>query len=389
MNAHGRMRSLIGEIYGAAADESGWPGVLEHLADEFQGGTAGFQYRAGADPTIRSATFVRLDPEVLRVYRTEFASRNPWVQRTQATLRPGDTIALEAVMPIAELLRTEYCDCVLRPAGVYHGFGACLARYGPDVQTFTVVRPLAQGPFQPAELSRVRALLPHLHRALQVNERLKALQRTRDALADGLEHLRHGVLLIDRRGHVVFANRAARAIVAQRDGLSIDADGLVASALADRMALRSLLDDATRTTTGEGFGSGGALRVRRPSQKRSFLVLVTPVSLTLDDDGASRLATVFISDPEANLDADTRVVRQTYGLTATEAHVVRAFAETASVDAAAEALGISRETMRWHLRHIFRKTGTHRQAVLLRRLLDGQPASPPVLPDDGPRPARR
>jgi DNA-binding CsgD family transcriptional regulator len=48
--------------------------------------------------------------------------------------------------------------------------------------------------------------------------------------------------------------------------------------------------------------------------------------------------------------------------------------ETDGLQAAADRLGISLATARTHLAHVFDKTGTRRQAELVRLLLRSQPA---------------
>jgi len=371
MHSHRRMVSLVRHVYTAASDETQWPLVLERLADEYGGGVAGLQYRTGPEGRIQSARFVRFDPALQDVYRSYFATRNPWTRLSQPFFRTGLIYTPEPFLPLSELQRTEFYDAILRPVGVVHCFGACVLKRGDDVLSFTVVRSRAQGPYQANELERVAPIVPHLHRVIQINRRLSQLRRTHAALADGLEYLAHGVVIVNGQGRVVFANRAARAIAAQKDGLSMTRDGLVASAIPERVRLRALLDEAMRTSSGQGLAAGGAMTVARPSLKRSFLVLVTPLSLALEGDAPTGMATVFISDPETRADTIEEAVRRLYGLTDGEARVAKAFAATGNVDQVTEQLGIGRETVRWHLRHLYRKTGTHRQAALLKRLIDG------------------
>jgi DNA-binding CsgD family transcriptional regulator len=371
MSAYDRIQSLIREIYASAADELRWPATLQQLADEFGGAVGGFQLRTGEEGRVRWARFAGVDPATREELRTYWATRNTWVTRTQPLFRPGLVLALHHVVPPAELRRTEYYDGVLRPFGVLHGFGACVSKRGSDIMSFSVLRSRAKSPYEASELVRVRALLPHLARALQVNERLSQLSRAHGAFTDGLEQLRHGVVVVDRLGRVVFANRMARTIAAQRDGLAVTRDGLVASSLSERTRLRTLIDGAVCTARGEGIGSGGAMRVTRPSLKRPFLAVVAPLSFALDHGQPSGLATVFLSDPEANAEPADDLLRELYGLTATETRVARAFAATGSLERVAAHLRISRDTVRWHLRSLYRKTGTHRQAALLERLVDG------------------
>jgi DNA-binding CsgD family transcriptional regulator len=354
--------------------------VLERLADEYRGDVAGLQYRVGTEGHVSSSRWVRFDPAVEKSYRTYFATRNPWTRLSQPLYRAGFVYTPERYLPLAELRRTEFYDGILRPLNVAHCFGACVFKHGEDALSFTVVRSHRRGSYEERELERVRAILPHLRRAIQVNERLCDLGRARTSLGEALDSIQHGVILVNRSGRVVFANRTARAIAALQDGLTIANDGLVASGRDDRLKLRRLLDGAVRTSAGEGFESGGAMTVRRPSMKRQFLVLVAPMKLPIDSSHSSGMAVIFVSDPETRIEPIEAVARQAYGLTESEARVAAAFAATDSLDQAAETLRLSRETVRWHLRQLYRKTGTHRQSALLRRLASGPARLHPDTP---------
>jgi DNA-binding CsgD family transcriptional regulator/PAS domain-containing protein len=368
MTLHERTLSLIRGIYAAAADEAQWPRVLEDLADAYGGGVAGFNYRIGPTGLVRAAQLARVDPAIIEAIQTHYAARNPWTRLTQPLFRAGEVVAMDAMLPAADLRRTEYFAGILRPVGVLHCFGACVFRRGDDVLSFTAVRPAAKGPFQPGELSHVRVILPHLQRAVQVSTCLKDLQRTRTALADALEHLAHGIVVIDGRGFPTFVNRAAREIAAARDGFAVTSDGIAASGRADSLRLRALVAQALRTGAGEGLDSGGAMTISRPSLKRPYLVVVAPLRLAVEDSPHAGFATLFISDPEAQTEPPAEIARRLFGLTTTESRVAGALAATGSMDAVADQLRIGRETARWHLKRIYRKTGTTRQAALVRLL---------------------
>lgn len=84
---------------------------------------------------------------------------------------------------------------------------------------------------------------------------------------------------------------------------------------------------------------------------------------------------VFMKDPaEASLMPGEAFARL-YGLTGGELRVLVALAQGMGGKEAADMLGIGEPTVRTHLQHIFSKTGTTRQADLLRLL---QNASPPI-----------
>lgn len=360
----GPFSELLRALYGAAADESRWTPALERLADEFRGAIAGLQYRTGTDGMVRSTRFVRID-DTIRAGTTSV--RNPWVAATQNRFAPGDVYATHQFLSLAELRRTDYYDRVLRPAGVVFGLGGFVFRDRDRAISVTVVRSAAKGPYAPEELARLRPILPHVSRAVQINRRLADLRRMHSSLADSWEPLAHGLAIVDRSGRVVFANRTARRIAGAADGLTIAADGLVAANAADRRKLRLLLADAIRTSSGAGTGAGGAMPVSRPSLRRPYSVVVAPLP-PRDAAFSTGMATVFISDPDEHANSPEALAQTLLGLSQTEARVALTLAATGSVGDTASALGISRDTARWHLKRIYRKTGTSRQPALISRI---------------------
>jgi DNA-binding CsgD family transcriptional regulator len=359
-----RVPALLRAVYAAAADQSQWSPALERIGDEFGGGVAGLQYRTGVEGLVRSARFVRIDDRVLA---GALSVRNPWVAATQNRFAPGDVYATHQYMALAQLQRTDYYDAVLRPAGLAFGLGGFVFRDGDRVISVTVVRSAAKGPFAPNELARLCPILPHLRRAVQINRRLSDLQRTRDSLVERWDALAHGVAIVDRTGRVVFANRTARAIAADADGLTIGPDGMTAANPHERNRLRLLIAEAVRTSTGAGTIPGGAMAVSRPSQKRPYAVLVAPLP-PRDATLPAGMASVFMSDPDARASSPEELVQRLLGLSRAEVRVALTLTATGNVEQTAEALGISRETARWHLKRIFRKTGASGQPALVRQI---------------------
>jgi DNA-binding CsgD family transcriptional regulator len=63
-----------------------------------------------------------------------------------------------------------------------------------------------------------------------------------------------------------------------------------------------------------------------------------------------------------------------YGLSRAEARVAALLAQGHRLDETAQILGVAYETVRKHLKQIFSKTGTDRQAELVRMLVGGPAA---------------
>lgn len=91
-------------------------------------------------------------------------------------------------------------------------------------------------------------------------------------------------------------------------------------------------------------------------------------------------AAVLITHDERIAVADVRALARNFDLTAAETRLLEQLVRNATLADAARALGVSQETARTHLAHIFSKTGVSRQADLL-MLVDR--LAPPIVQSDG------
>jgi DNA-binding CsgD family transcriptional regulator len=87
----------------------------------------------------------------------------------------------------------------------------------------------------------------------------------------------------------------------------------------------------------------------------------------------SPAALLFIGDPEVTNVSDEDHLRALYCLTPTEALVAVRASQGNGLQAIANSLGIGVSTARTHLQGVFEKTGTSRQAELVRLLADSSP----------------
>ncbi|HYO01014.1 MAG TPA: helix-turn-helix transcriptional regulator [Mycobacterium sp.] len=78
---------------------------------------------------------------------------------------------------------------------------------------------------------------------------------------------------------------------------------------------------------------------------------------------------LVIVDTELELEPSAALLRRLYGLTRSEAEVALIVSRGQGLTPIADELSLSLATVKSHLQHVFRKTGAHRQAELVRLLL--------------------
>ncbi len=177
-------------------------------------------------------------------------------------------------------------------------------------------------------------------------------------LATGvLDLLREAVFVLADDARLIGANRAAGALLREGDGLALSASRVVASTAHATHALRSSVEHAAL---------GKAARVQVPRAGR------TPLTLWVEphpEELAGAAAAVVFATDEAVRTPRSVTLAAHYGLTPTEACVAQRLAGGADLERIAHELRITVNTVRGHLKQIFGKTRTHRQAELVCKLL--------------------
>jgi DNA-binding CsgD family transcriptional regulator len=361
---------LIGTIYDAAADFSRWPDALRLISSASASHTTVLT-RQGERPGESWSIAPQCDPAYYESYRLYYHSVNPLWQR--AASAPAGTVQTGSmIMPKSELFRTEFYNDFLAPQGGGSMLSAVtLVEEGRQ----TVIAMHRQHEFEPEHIQLFQLLAPHLQRAVQLNTRLANLDTRCEASAEALNRLKQGALLIDETAGVVFANREAERLFAAGGGLHVTEGALSADSAADTALLHALIAGCARH--GAEAGAGGSLRLSRGPERAPLALLVVPLrsEAPLFLMMERPVAILFVTDPDRSTRSPIAWLRQRFGLTAAEAAFACEIAVGAGIQAAADGLQISRSTGRTHLARIFEKTGTHRQAELVRLMLQYNPAA--------------
>jgi DNA-binding CsgD family transcriptional regulator len=173
-------------------------------------------------------------------------------------------------------------------------------------------------------------------------------------------------------------NQRATEIVAQRDGILVQHNVLRGVRSADTVALHRLIGEAVHSGSGNGHAGGCGLRLERPSRRWPLTALVTSLRSRESALNGHAVAAVFVSDPEHSPAIDVGMLRQWFGLTPAEARLAVVLAQGHSLTEALKRLGVGVNTARTELKNIFGKTGTNRQAELVRLLL----SAPALVPSE-------
>jgi DNA-binding CsgD family transcriptional regulator len=362
---------LIDLIYAVVTEPGAWHEVLRRLQQTFAAEAVLVARHDVAATGGACVHQVGMDPALVGRYESEFAGQNPWMQ-VERLYRSHAVVTGEDVVRNADLIKTAFYEHYLRPQRLLHRMCGVICRRGPEFWYVTAARQPRQSGFDGGETRCLARLLPHVERALELSWQFGRERGARQTLLDVLDHLPTAIIVVDAEAHPVMVSAAAEGVLALCDGLLVKHRRLEALWHAERVRLEQLIASACAVADGDA-AAGGHLTVSRPSGRRPFLVMVSPLPRAYRDGAGQqeRLAAVVIKDPHAQRRASAgsgRELAGLYGLTRAEERLLHLILDGLGLFEAAERLGVSRNTARTHMKRIYAKTGTHRQAELMRSL---------------------
>ncbi|MCZ0936739.1 MAG: helix-turn-helix transcriptional regulator [Gemmatimonadetes bacterium] len=226
-----------------------------------------------------------------------------------------------------------------------------------------------RGGWSSDQVRLIERLQPHVHQFAIMRHALVEAEAGGLSASGLLASPRIGVLHLDRRGRIMTANDRALETLRQRDGL-MDLEGFLHARIPEENAeLSRLLALALRPWGVQG--SAGSMAISQPSSRPERLALhIAPAGDDYPHFRARRLGAVaLLVDPTSRARLDPVQVAKALDLTRMESELAVALAAGQTVKDIARVIERTEETVRWHLKQLYRKQGISRQVDLVRRVL--------------------
>ncbi|BBZ02438.1 LuxR family transcriptional regulator [Mycolicibacterium chitae] len=352
------------EVYASSLRPENWPTALARIDRAVSATGCAIFVGAGAGRSLLAAT---VPPEARDCYQSYYHSMD-YVLDAVETGPAGLVHSGRALVPLAA--DSEFDVDFMRPFHLDDGLFARLGVGGTPV-TFLAAAAKGAAPFATADRAKfIGALVPHLQQALLAQRHLRELGTRAGEIRGLMETIRHGVVIVGPECVVLHMNSAAERILATGDGLTVRGHTLEATGTTWGGQLQRSIGYACVQQPGD-VRRGDAFACRRPSGKRPYIVHVLPLSFTELNSSTTALVTVI--DTETDPAPPRVLLRRLFGLANAEADVALRVLRGGGLKPISEDLSVSTATLKTHLAHIFDKTGTHRQAELVRLLLAVSP----------------
>ena len=350
---------MISHIYAAMLGKGSWRTFLDEARRIVPNGQSFLFYHdtmSGSGAFSLSSGF---DADWSANYSAYFSRINPFMPH--AAIRPlGLVVQSDQMLPREALKRSEYYNDFLMPQEVEAGFGVTMARDGGCNFLFSIMCADLDERHAEAVMECIQALVPHLKRAFNRARSGGSAAGPADVLRSG----RCGTLRVGAGGRLHAANTAALEIVDSVMALRIDRSGRLVCAAPN-------IAEAIAVALG-GWGSAEAfVRVAHLARGSAALPLRFTIIRSAVDEGAyfrGPECVVLIEDPASRLGEAVEEFGDIHGLTRAERRVVLGLADGLAAAEIAEAAGISANTVRSHIKHIFVRTGLRRQVDLVRHV---------------------
>lgn len=360
MSAFTLSESLIDRVHEAALVPSLWPAVLSELS-EAMNGTGGvlFTIREGYSGAISSPNIASV---IERFMNDGWAERDLRLRKV-AALNYAGFVNDGDILTDDEIANDEVYSNFFRKHGAGYMAGTLIPNPSGDTIGFAFQRHHDDGPVPRETIVSLDRLRPHLARASMLSFRLGFERARMQAEALQVLNLPGGVLR--GKGRVFAANALLEALMP-----AVFQDRTQRITMVDGAA-DALLEAALEGIVPGAVGRVMSIPVAATEQHVAMIVHIVPVRREAHDffNDATALLVVTPVDRASVPSAD--VLQGLFDLTPAEARVAQGIVRGDTVEALAQASGLSRETIRSQLKAALLKTGTTRQAELV-GLLSGR-----------------
>lgn len=361
---------LLDLIYETVLEPRLWVTVMERMADTL-GGNGGFLSRFSVEDGSGTALLARCDPAVLPRYRDYFASLNPFVIKP----RPREYMsgwapwisAEEDYLTRESLVRDEFYNDFMLPEDMH---GLLLIDLGSkefEISTLNIHCGKKRGRFDREAFELSTFLQSHLIRAFRLGELFTGARERGCGAEAALDSLEQGVIVVDGRSCIRYANPAAEKFLGAREGVELSDGRLAATQTGAARKLEALIGAATAPDAVDRLG--GCMLA--PSHGRGTLsVTVAPLQpdgLPMVTRDASALVTIADAQPDETAVSGKLVAL--FALTPAEVRIALALLRGATPRQTAKTFGVSVNTVRSQMASIFGKTDTTNQPELARLMM--------------------
>jgi hypothetical protein len=251
------LSQVIGDVYDASLDPGLWPSAIESICGYVGAASASLHSQDSISRAIDALFWWGREssaPHYFDLYLQKYGKINP--------IFPG-VVFFDVEMPVAvpdvlsceEFVRTRFFREWLAPQSLMDGLFSNLEKGTTSCALFTAMRHAKQGQVDDRMRRRFELITPHVRRAMLIGKVIDLHRVEAAALADSLDELASGLLIVDSSGRIIHANASAHRLIAEANVLRAT-NGRIGAL--DPEGNRNLLDIFAAAQAGDAAVGKGA-----------------------------------------------------------------------------------------------------------------------------------
>ena len=379
---------MIAALYASAADLLPPSRPLELLVELTRSDKAfAAQFNLDQKRGAIVATF-NVEPHFIETYTELYAGQNPWLGRASYFQAEGLVWRGSDIVEPARLKETEFYKLFLYGQAIGPTVHLVIRVRGADVFHVMLTRRTGADDYDAAALDICRLYTGHARQASEISDAGSMRRFVQDGFDTAVDEVATGVAIVEPPATILHMNASFAAFVTgAATPVRRPPDAFPRPARFSRPQVEVRLPRPLVEALGaRPVPSFCNIRIDTDEGMRPTSVGIRPIRMSGGLGGSPRSGFVLIArTAEASFEMDEAPLRAAYLLTAAEARVCSALITGENVHMLSLRLGISPQTARTHLKRIYDKTGTTRQAELLRLLVTFAYRKPPARPAEPER----
>lgn len=360
-DSKGETAQIAEMFYEGALDAGAWARALEAIARATGSAQALIVVRDKSTQQLRVEEHFNVPAGLVDEYNAHYHRHDPALTLVE-DIPPGGWYHDRRDLGEAVMARSPfYQEYLWRHGFSTVVFNRLLDDVGSDAY-LSLQRACGQPAYTEKDLERLAPLIGHVQRAVRLRSRLHQLTERGRVCEEALRLLRLPLLIVDDGGAILMANAEAEAFLARRGELAVR-DGRLRLAASGDGRLETLLRKACGAL---GAAEAGGLRFGPRNGEASLVATPVPARLAVGTAWSRPLALVLLGDSQQAPAGGEDLLQEVYRLTPAEARVALSLARGGVPAQVAAELRVSLATVRTQMKSIFLKTGTARQADLVR-----------------------
>jgi len=225
-------------------------------------------------------------------------------------------------------------------------------------------RSVHQREFTREDLSLYNHFLPHLKRSVKAYIEKNSINTDKSYEQQALEMINRGVIIFDQSFKAVYYNNKAEKNIFKEGILKVDQNGsLTTRKKQDQKKLVLSISKAMEASIERREIAEDTIKITH--NNTNHILAIKPLTVSADDANKSPGVLIihysWSNDELLNID----ILKKLFDLTPTEAKIATGLTSGLSLTDIAKMQFRSRDTIKFHLNNIFRKTNTERQGELI------------------------